>query len=540
MSVSPKRAQVAPSKSPTSTIIPHTSNPIALLPAPVNMPQDTQDYIQSLLGRIHQQAAQIDRMSKSGYAFTRLESILLEAHLCPQTAHDRLVASVPSGRPVHEVLLSYAKLCLTGPVGLIGQRPALRVVANLLLDTIIQQNPSHAEAMCVKGEALLPPGHYGQNDPFTPRSVLQESYVFFARAAANGSMLASFLQGRWLQANEFLHKNPDQTRVGREYILSAARADCARALLYLAQDYESTKSADSLSDYCSPTSTSLECEQRVLELYVHAAKHGSADALNDIATAFAQGYGGLQLDFDKAVFFYKAAIQRGSILAYDNLGAHYETGMDGHCKDRADHKLALFYYRQGVRKRCPKCAYDLGAAYEEGMRGLLNRDLEKAENFYLLALRLADDANDAQTGGRALFELIALYTTKIKLDTPGGTDGLKAKHRLMQLIRDQNIIDTYMSKVNEAIITCHRVGGRRISGLSKVVGDQNASLIMDHLKVVEKRAREGDAAASNQLNHILGKPVKEDSEVVRRSKRLKPSSVTKGSKPAVQAKKRRK
>lgn len=535
-----KNGQVQASKSSTPPVAQNMTASSVPLPPPNNITKDTQDYIQSLHDRIRQQDAKLDRFDRLNYACTKLETILLDAHLCPQSAHDRLIASVPPKRPVYDVLLSYANLCLTGPVGLVGNRSALRVVANLLLDTIIERQPNHAEALCLKGEALLPPGHYGKSDPFTPRSVLQEAYVLFARAAASGSTVASYLQGRWLHANEFLHKNPDQTRVGRDYILSAARRDSPHALLYLTQDYEASKSAESLSDFCSPTSSILECEQRVLELYTRAANNGSGDALNDIATAYAQGYGGLPLDFDKAVFFYKAAIRLGSILAFDNLGTHYETGMDGNCEDRIDHKLALYYYRQGAKKRCPKCAYDLGAAYEEGMKGLLNRDLRKAEKFYLLTLRLADDANDSATGGRALFELSALYVTRAKLDVPGGTDGLQAMDNFNRLIRDQDIVDTYVRKVNRAISACHRVKGRRISALAKLVGDKNASLIIDHLSAINKRVAEGDAVAFNQLNHILGKPAKEDSESVRRSKRSKSSSVTRVSRSVSQNKKRRK
>lgn len=536
---SAKGRQVVPTKSPTTTIIQGTLMPSAMLPIPINAPQDSHTYVQSLLARIQQQDVKQTLLDKASHPLTKVELILLDAHLCAQSVHDRLVASVPPSRPVYDVLLQYANLCLNGPVGLAGHRAALRVVANLLLDTIIEKNPNHAEALCVKGEALLPPGHYGRNDPFTPRSVLQEAYVSFARAAASGSMLASFLQGRWLLAHEFLHKNQDQARVGRDYILSAARRDCPRALLFLTQDYENTKSPDSLSDFCAPTDTSLDCEQRVLELYIRAANHGSADALNDIGTAYAQGYGGLPLDFDKAVLFYEAAIRHGSILAFDNLGAHYETGMDGHCKDKVDHKLALYYYRQGTKKRCPKCAYNLGTAYEEGMKGVFNRDLKKAEKYYLLSLRLADDVNDAQTGGRALFELVALYVTRFKLDVPDGEDGLKAMHHLMKLVRDKDIVDTFLAKINRAIALCRRLGGRRIGHLSKYVGDQNASMIMEHLNVIERRAREGDAPAFKQLSHVLGKAVNEEVENVRRSKRSKPSASTRSSRSATHKKRRK-
>lgn len=493
-------------------------------PPSVNL-EDSQAYVQSLLSRIQSLEAELAGSEHHNNACTSLETILNHAGESPELAHDKILGLAQKSESPRDKLLLCAKLCLYGPVGRIGHRSDLRVVANLLLDTLLEKNPIDTEALCMKGEALLPPSHYGRNDPFTPRTVLKEAYVLFSRASANGSALATFLMGRWLLANEFLHKDPEQVQLGRDHIVSAANRGCARALAFLAQEYFHSKSTSSPYFKDIPKGKMLK-EHRVLELYIHAAKLGDGDALNDIGASFAQGYGGLPLDFDKAVLFYKAAITQGCLMAYDNIGTHYETGMDNHCPDRVDHSLALRYYHLGVKKRCPKCAYNLGAAFEEGMGGLIKRDVRKAENYYLLSLRLAHDANDAQTGGRVLYDLAAFYITRVKLDCPDGEDGLQAMRCLTQLLRHQETINGFIARVNSAIATCQRSRGNRYSSLAKVVGDQNAKLIMTHLRALEKCAREGDALAANQVKYILGTTITGEGESFKRSTRVRGSTVS--------------
>jgi len=63
------------------------------------------------------------------------------------------------------VICELAQICLTGPVGRMGSRAALRSVALILLDTVLRDMPHFSRALCLKGQALLPPEHGGWAPP---------------------------------------------------------------------------------------------------------------------------------------------------------------------------------------------------------------------------------------------------------------------------------------------------------------------------------------------------------------------------------------
>lgn len=409
-------------------------------------------------------------------------------------------------------LVDIAKLCLSAPVGRVGTGRALRAVAVLLCDEVLRKMPLNAHALCVKGEALLPFVHYGKNDPRAPRSVLQEAYFMFDTACKQGNTLATFLKGRWLLSMEPLHKDSSQARLGASCVKAAAQANCARALVFLAHRYEYPELDRTVSFAADLPKGKMMREKFILDFYKRAADRGDADALNDIGTSYAEGYGGLGKDFDSAVEYYVRAIEAGSLHAYDNLGTHYETGMGGKYPDRVDFTKALYYYRRGARERCPKCAYNLAAAHEEGMSGSLLRNTKKAERYYRHSLKLADDANDALTASKTLKDLVALYLTRIKLNAPESEAVLTARKRLSKYVNNQKMIDGMMTKVNKAVAAAAK---SKPAALSKLLGDVNSKVITRHVKHLEQEAKSPKATSANvaMLHHVLGtSPVSESPE----------------------------
>lgn len=400
-------------------------------------------------------------------------------------------------------LFQIARLCVSGPVGPVAQRRALRAVALLLCDELLARHPDHVDAMCLKGETLLPYIHYGKNDSRAPRSVLQEAYDLFDRATKKGSTLGLFLKGRWLLSMQPLHKDATRAEMGCSCVKSAAEANCARALVFLAHRYEYPELDHTVSFAADLPKGKVQRERFILDFYQRAANLGDADALNDIGTSYAEGYGGLECDFDKAVEYYVRAIDKGSLHAFDNLGTHYETGMGNRFPDRVDYEKALYYYRQGARQRCPKCAYNLAAAHEEGMSGALPRNSRRAEKYYRHAIKLADDANDIITASKCLKDLVALYITRIKLNAPEDRVVRKATKRLSGLVGDQGVVDRAMAKVNKAIASASRSKG---AAISKLVGDVNSKLIVQQVKQLEQKVKSGQASRQQVVkwHHILG------------------------------------
>lgn len=400
-------------------------------------------------------------------------------------------------------LFETARTALTGPVGRIGHRRLLRALAILLLDEIIARHPDHTDAMCLKGEALLPHIHYGQNDSRAPRSVLQEAYDLFENAAKLGSNLGLFLKGRWLLSMQPLHKDAARAEVGSECVKKAAEANCSRALVFLAHRYEYPELDLTVSFSADLPKSKSQRERFILSFYQRAAEMGDPDALNDIGTSYAEGYGSLECNFDKAVDYYVRAIDKGSLHAYDNLGTHYETGMGNRFPDRIDFEKALYYYREGARQRCPKCAYNLAAAHEEGMAGALPRNSRLAEKYYRHAIKLADDANDIITISKCFKDLIALYITRIKLNTPNSDVCAWAKKQLLDLITDQAMTDRTVARVNRAISAPARSRG---TAIAKLLGDINSKLIVQQIKELEPKIRSHEATGDQTIkyHHILG------------------------------------
>lgn len=427
---------------------------------------------------------------------------------CKLAAKDRLAAArrmakfaEPVGAPA---LVEFATLCLTGPVGEVGSRRALRATAVLLLDRVLVVQPNHAAALCLKGEALLPKAHTGKADPDTPMHVLKEAFALFCKAADTGYLKGKFLKGRWLITMAPVHKSRAKAMEGKNIVRECAEAGVARALLFLAQCYEFPGRFSPVSFSRDLPTSRLQRERVILSMYMRAAELGDADALNDVGSSYATAYGGLKHDFDAAVKYYVRAIQAGSLYAFDNLGTLYETGMSNHFPERIDNAKALHYYQRGAKLRCTKCSANLASAYVDGLAGVLRRDTEKAEQYYRYTILLADDDNDSQTALNAMKDLVGLYMTKLKLSAPN-SEAVRSTNKKLEQCLPKNMIAATLTDVNKAITASMRGKERQLDDL---LGEYNSAQVSEYARDILDRVEQQNAGPSEEdkvlIEHVFG------------------------------------
>ena len=89
-------------------------------------------------------------------------------------------------------------------------------------------------------------------------------------------------------------------------------------------------------------------------------------------------YAGKQM-FDKAVFWYKKAAEKGHAKAQNNLACCYGGG-DG---VEQDFETAVYWYTQAAEKGYDKAQYNLGVCYTNGYG--VDKDDEEAVRLYKLA-----------------------------------------------------------------------------------------------------------------------------------------------------------
>lgn len=481
----------------------------------------------SHVANLEKKVAYLEKHSKNGMASTLLHDVLRDAHQSPVWVSQRILLLVQGVPDQYDVLLGIANLCLKGPVGRVGERRVLRAVAVLLVDHIIEKDEKNVRAICLKGEILTSNIQHGYNDPFTPRSVLQEAFCMFQRASESGDPLALFLQGHWLVINAPLHRVPAHVEEGRNLILQAIDRRCSRAINYFVEsiesaDFESKNVADELGSFFhrlptnargSTKQSRLAREQFIFKLYIESAKLGNPLAFNDLGASFADGYAGLEPNFDLATFFYMSSIKLGEctsdFMAYENLGTHLETGHNGLCPEKVDREKALYYYREGARRRVAKCAYYLGASYEDGVPKVLEKSSTLAKDYYIHAIKLADDSYDSSTATQALRNLTSMMLAEIKMCTnPKGERCTRMMQDLAKLVGDEAVVSRSMSQLNGAILSALRSKTGRCPLLGQIVGESHAKTIMSHAKRIERSLKAGENKAVNEAlyEHLVGVP----------------------------------
>lgn len=83
---------------------------------------------------------------------------------------------------------------------------------------------------------------------------------------------------------------------------------------------------------------------KALDYARRSASLGNAGGEVLLGFLYAQGSGGVIKDYDRALYWFKMALDKGSSMAANNLGVIYEKGLG----IKKDIKLALKYYQQAA------------------------------------------------------------------------------------------------------------------------------------------------------------------------------------------------
>lgn len=404
-----------------------------------------------------------------------------------------------AGRGHIESMLALATIYFEGQNAKRGTRHEHRRAALGWWDEVLSRDGNNVDALCRKGQALF------QVDKSTPSDILEEAFHLFSKAASLGSLLGKYLKGSWLVMMAPSHGDAKLADEGKRLVEEAAEQGLSKAYVFLGHCYEFPENYKP-AVFDKPANLTSR-ERLILSLYGKAAEMGDPDGLNDLGSCYATGYGGAESDFEKAADCYERAIVAGSRDAYDNLGTHYETGMNGLRPDCIDVQKALECYRLGAKRNCPKCARNLGIAYDDGMKGKdgklqLERDLNRAEGYYKLAIALAVDANDSGTLRLATRDLVSVYITMYKLSSMEGAEAEKALKRLRSILKGQEF-DLTMFDVDIAIKAAVR-GNQK--PLEDMLGDENSRAIASRAVELTQRAlsyAQLDAAEQTRLSADL-------------------------------------
>ncbi|MCI2155119.1 MAG: sel1 repeat family protein [Solobacterium sp.] len=115
----------------------------------------------------------------------------------------------------------------------------------------------------------------------------------------------------------------------------------------------------------------------------------SDEALATIGEAYYRGLG-VKVNYSEAFRYYKKAAEMGNIPALRRMGSCYELGR-GVKKNMAE---ALSCYEDASARGDVTATYKVGDFYWNGVQSLLQKDVQKAADYYIEAFQLLQAAND--------------------------------------------------------------------------------------------------------------------------------------------------
>ncbi len=115
--------------------------------------------------------------------------------------------------------------------------------------------------------------------------------------------------------------------------------------------------------------------EKAMSLWLPLAESGLADAQTNIGWIYQRGLG-VEIDLQKAKFWYLKAVGQNHSIAQNNLGAMYEHGLGV----AQDNELAFEYYRLAAKNDYRFAYYNLGSAYLNGIGTKIDK---KAAKYWL-------------------------------------------------------------------------------------------------------------------------------------------------------------
>ena len=145
----------------------------------------------------------------------------------------------------------------------------------------------------------------------------------------------------------------------------------------------------------------------IIGLYEAEIAEGEVGALNDLGTMYYGGDHGCEQNYHKAVAYYEAAAEKGSLLAHENLGYCWYYGRTG----KKDYEKAFRYFAYGALCGSISSTYKIGDMYQNGY--YLPRNEMKAYYMYLRCLSMIDDDTPADTAGPLYLRLGKVFLNGI-------------------------------------------------------------------------------------------------------------------------------
>lgn len=133
----------------------------------------------------------------------------------------------------------------------------------------------------------------------------------------------------------------------------------------------------------APERLAKKYEQNAVKLFMEAAEAGNAFAQSNMGFVYDRGVGGVEVNSEKALYWYRQALLSNDPVALNNAGLIY---LEGALNVPTDHHTAVKFFESSAAQGNCAGLTSLGVAYEFGHGGL-RADKKKALELYRRAAR---------------------------------------------------------------------------------------------------------------------------------------------------------
>lgn len=181
--------------------------------------------------------------------------------------------------------------------------------------------------------------------------------------------------------------------------------DYLQAVIGWGDDLDDTEYdlADALMNCDKPKDYEREMIDFIIELYQSAVKDGNDNAMNDLGAMYYDGKRGCEQSFEKAVFYYEMAAQRGNLIAHENLGYCWYYGRTG----KKDYEKAYRCFAYCALSGSLVSLYKIGDMYLNGY--YLPQSDYRAFHMYLRCQTLMNEDQAPIAAGPLYLRLGKMY-----------------------------------------------------------------------------------------------------------------------------------